>query len=442
MNWRAARYLLPCIVLVLLVQVAPVLYTVAVAFTNASASNDLSKAAAIKRIEATSIRPVPGSPSYPLTVLDGGDHGRLAFLLTDEHGHHWLGTAAGLRALAGPGVPAGYVELSLAQAQARIEEVAALRVPARGDLIGVWGDPGQAVVMTQTRAYDRARDVIVDTADPNRTWYADAKAGQFVNRSGPLSPGWRVGVGWRNLVRVLTDPHVNRPFVGVLAWNLVFAGASVATQFALGLACALALDGRRGRAHRWYRILIVLPYAMPSFAMLRVWRDLLNRDEGLLNHLTGLHVDWWGSTWTARIAVVVVQMWLGYPYMFLVTTAALRAIPTDVVEAARVEGASAYQCLWRIRLPLLLGSVAPLLVLSFAFNFNNFNAINLTTDGGPFGGNPDAGATDLLVTYTYRMAFDSQGADLGFVSAVSVYVFVIVAAISLLTLRYTRRWAA
>jgi arabinogalactan oligomer/maltooligosaccharide transport system permease protein len=225
-----------------------------------------------------------------------------------------------------------------------------------------------------------------------------------------------------------------------LLWNFAFSLGTVFTTFALGLACALALHSPRIRFRRFYRILLVLPYAMPSFAMLLVWRDMFNADFGLINRLFSVHVDWMGQPWTARFAVILVQLWLGYPYMFLVSTGALQAIPTEMNEAAQVDGATTWQRFRSVTLPLLMVALTPLLISSFAYNFNNFNAIALTTEGGPFpANNTTIGATDLLITYTVRLAFGAQGAQYGFAAAISFYIFLIVAVVSAVSFRRTRR---
>jgi arabinogalactan oligomer/maltooligosaccharide transport system permease protein len=185
-------------------------------------------------------------------------------------------------------------------------------------------------------------------------------------------------------------------------------------------------------------VLIVLPYAMPSFAMLLVWRDMFNTDFGLINNLTGQSINWFGNVWTARFAILLVQFWLGYPYMFLVCLGALQSIPPDMTEAAAVDGARPYQAFRSVIFPLLLVAVAPLLISSFAFNFNNFNVIQLTTAGAPFPpDNPKAGGTDILVSYTYRLAFTEGGAQYGFAAAVSVLIFLIVATFSIIGFRRT-----
>src|SRR5262249_3711332 len=129
-------------------------------------------------------------------------------------------------------------------------------------------------------------------------------------------------------------------------------------------------------------------------------------------------------------------VWLTYPYMFLVSTGALQAIPADLTEAASVDGARPFHAFRTITFPLLMVALAPLLISSFAFNFNNFGAIYLTSEGAPFPPeNPQAGATDLLITYTYRIAFGGQGAQYGLAAAISIFIFLIVAVVSIIGFR-------
>ncbi len=117
----------------------------------------------------------------------------------------------------------------------------------------------------------------------------------------------------------------------------------------------------------------------------------------------------------------------------MISNGALQAIPGELSEAARIDGASNRQIFWQITLPLLLKMLTPLLIASFAFNFNNFNLIFLLTGGGPRNDldGEIAGATDILISYTYKIAFGSQVQDLGLASAISVVIFILVAAISL-----------
>jgi arabinogalactan oligomer/maltooligosaccharide transport system permease protein len=254
-----------------------------------------------------------------------------------------------------------------------------------------------------------------------------------------LAQGWKVSVGFSNFTRVVTDQDISGPFLRTLIWNFVFAIGSTGGTFLLGMFVAVALHSKRVRGRNLYRVLLVLPYAMPAFAMLLIWRDMFNKDFGLINNFFGIGVDWLGQPMTARIAVLLVQLWLGYPYMFLVTTGALQAIPSELSEASRIDGAGAWQSFRRIVLPLLMVALTPLLISSFAFNFNNFNAIYLTTEGGPFQpDNPANGATDLLITYTYRLAFGGSGAQYGYAAAISIFIFLIVGTISAIAFRRTR----
>jgi arabinogalactan oligomer / maltooligosaccharide transport system permease protein len=173
--------------------------------------------------------------------------------------------------------------------------------------------------------------------------------------------------------------------------------------------------------------------------MLLVWRDMFNTDFGLINRLFNSEVNWFGTPVAAMVAVLLVRIWMGYPYMFLVCTGALQSVPGDLKEAASVDGAKPIYAFRTVVFPLLLVALAPLMIASFAFNFNNFNAIYLVSEGGPFpADNPQIGATDLLITYTYRLAFGAQGAQYGFAAAVSIFIFIIVAVISIIGFRRTR----
>ena len=136
-----------------------------------------------------------------------------------------------------------------------------------------------------------------------------------------------------------------------------------------------------------------------------------------------------------------VNLWLGFPYMFLICTGALQAIPNELQEAAKVDGAAPPQIFRRVTFPLLMVTVAPLLIASFAFNFNNFNIIYLLTGGDPpiAGAQTPAGHTDILISYTYRLALEGgSGSDFGFAAAIASLIFIMVATVSAISFRRTR----
>jgi arabinogalactan oligomer / maltooligosaccharide transport system permease protein len=428
-----------------------VLYTMSTAFTNFGDAHRGSKQDAIRAIEGASITKVPGSTDYRLSVATQGDPatGDLVFLLTDpETRAAQVGTPDGLKPLAADGLQfspegniteaPGYTILTIGAAGAREEDLAQFSVPTPDGAIVAAGLT-RAFEGAPQRAYDEACDCIRDS-ETGQTWTADGGQGFFVDANGDnLAQGWQINVGLRNFVDVVTDPLIAKYFFRTLVWNLAFAGLTVAITFALGLLVAIVLNHERLKGQRTYRSLLILPYAMPAFAMLLLWRDMFNTDFGLINRLFNSEINWFGKPVTAMIAVLLVQLWMGYPYMFLVCTGALQSIPGDLKEAASVDGAKPVYAFRTIIFPLLLVALAPLMIASFAFNFNNFNAIFMVSEGGPFPpDNPQIGATDLLITYTYRLAFGAQGAQYGFAAAVSVFIFLIVAVISIVGFRRTR----
>ena len=220
--------------------------------------------------------------------------------------------------------------------------------------------------------------------------------------------------------------------MSTFAWTFSYALLSVVLTFFAGLFIAIALNHPGLRFQRVQRSILILPYAIPAFLSLLVWRGLLNDDFGVVNSILPVDVPWLFDPWWARVSCLLVNFWLGIPYMFLICTGALQSIPGEMTEAARVDGASGLQVFRKLTLPLLFAAVAPLLIASFAFNFNNFNAIYFLTEGGPYSEEQSvAGSTDILVSYTYKVAFQTgRGGDYGLAASLSILIFLLVAAIS------------
>jgi arabinogalactan oligomer/maltooligosaccharide transport system permease protein len=171
-----------------------------------------------------------------------------------------------------------------------------------------------------------------------------------------------------------------------------------------------------------------------------IWGGMFNSEFGAINALLGTDIAWFQNPNFARTAVIVVNLWLGFPYFYLVSSGALQAIPNELLEAAAIDGANPRQIFRKITMPLLLQILSPLLIASFAFNFNNFNLIYLLTGGGPRNSldGEIAGATDILISYTYQIAFGSSTQDLGLASAISLIIFILVASISLYGIRKSK----
>jgi arabinogalactan oligomer/maltooligosaccharide transport system permease protein len=254
-----------------------------------------------------------------------------------------------------------------------------------------------------------------------------------------LEPGWRAPIWFENYSKLVTDARFRDPLIKVFIWTVVFASATVVTTFALGLLLALALN-KPLFGRRFYRSILVLPYAMPSVMSILIWGGMFNSEFGAINALLGTDIAWFQNPNFARTAVILVNLWLGFPYFYLVSSGALQAIPNELVEAAAIDGANPRQIFRKITLPLLLQILSPLLIASFAFNFNNFNLIYLLTGGGPRNSldGEIAGATDILISYTYQIAFGSSTQDLGLASAISLIIFILVASISLYGIRKSK----
>ena len=265
--------------------------------------------------------------------------------------------------------------------------------------------------------------------------FKDNGKGSFVsatNAKDELEPGWKTFTGFHNFGKLVNDPLYRTPFLKVFVWTFVYATLVVFASFALGLFLAITLDKKGMRFQRFYRSALIIPWAMPGFLSLLIWAGLLNDDFGVINKLFGIHVPWLFDANWARVSVVMVSVWLTTPYFFLVSLGALQSIPAELTEAARVDGGGAWAIFRRVTLPLLLVAVAPLMIASFAFNFNNFNNIYLLTGGGPYTGSSSiAGSTDILISYTYKLAIATgKGQDYGLASAVAIIIFFIVATIS------------
>jgi ABC-type sugar transport system permease subunit len=231
-----------------------------------------------------------------------------------------------------------------------------------------------------------------------------------------------------------------------LAWNVFFAAATVFLTFGLGLGLAILVQPESLRGRNIYRSIFILPYAIPGFLSILVWRGLLGTEFGKVNEaVTALglpRVDWLGGTYQAMFSVLLVNLWLGFPYMFLISSGALTSVPKELLEAAEVDGAGPWRRFRMITLPLLLVSTAPLLIGSFSFNFNNFILIFLLTNGGPplTGYDIPVGSTDLLISFTFNLAAASgRGSQFGLATAIVVVIFLVLATTAALSFRLTKR---
>ncbi len=441
----ALKFMLPGLILMLAFQVWPVLYTAATAFTNQGNGHMLTKEQAIDTIVGNSVREVPDTPRYAMAVAvpDGVDAatGDLVLLLTDPtDGTMYVGTEEGLKELTDSDIEQndkgavksapGYTILNAKQVGERAD-LKDIFVPTEKGAIKPQG-LSQAFEGTPTMTYDADADVMTDETTGIR--YV-AEEGSFVPESGtgqPLPTGWQINVGFSNFTKILTDPVIRSGFLGIFLWNIAFSALAVGTTFILGMLLAILFNNEQMKGKKIYRSILILPYAIPGFVTALVWKSMLNPDFGLINNITGFHTNWLGDPTLAKFAILITNLWLGFPYMFIVCTGALQSIPSEIYEAAKIDRIGPFAQLTRITMPLLLVSVGPLLIASFSFNFNNFGLIYLLTEGGPFSAtNTNIGSTDLLITYAYRLAFAGSNPNYGMAAAVSILIFLLVTAMSL-----------
>jgi arabinogalactan oligomer/maltooligosaccharide transport system permease protein len=448
-----AKYLVPGTLLLVLFIVTPVLATLQLSTTNYGDGTRTTKEQTIARILGNSVVQAPDSPEYNLSVATTGraSTGPFTFFLVDTATDEvFAGTEEGLEELDAGDVTrtggfvteaAGYTFLSPTEVNDAAAALREFTVPTESGAIRQRGLRGAFEGRTVLQ-YDQASDTITNT-DTGVQFTVEQQGDReyFVSDDGTrlADQSWRAYTGLDNYRRAFTDQRILGDFLRIFVWTVAFATGSVALTFALGLILAVMLNDARVRGQKLYRSVLLLPYAIPGFISILVWSGFYNQDFGLINDLTGLHVNWLGDPFAAKVALLLMNLWLGFPYMFLVVTGALQTIPTDLKEAASLDGANGFTGFRTITFPLLLVSVAPILVATFAFNFNNYNVIELLTHGGPFTpDNPNAGATDILISYTVRLAFGAGGAQFGFASAIATLLFVITGVMAALQFRATR----
>lgn len=249
-------------------------------------------------------------------------------------------------------------------------------------------------------------------------------------------------VGFQNFTTLLrSDSPLGASFWPILGWTLIWAVVATVTCFLAGIILALWINSKIVKGKKFWRTMFVFSVAVPQFVSLLVMKTML-QPEGALNVLlrnTGV-ID--GSlpfltnaTW-ARVTVIVINLWLGAPYTMLISTGILMNIPTELYEAAQIDGANAATIFRKITLPYIMFVMTPSLITQFIGNVNNFNVIFLLTGGGPSTLEYyQAGKTDLLVTWLYKLTTGSK--DYSYASVIGILVFIISAVISLLTYRQT-----
>ncbi|MBN2617633.1 MAG: ABC transporter permease subunit, partial [Spirochaetales bacterium] len=294
--------------------------------------------------------------------------------------------------------------------------------------------------LKQKYTFDQENDVIID----NETGVNFTPVnGTFTSSTGEeLIPGFKVNIGLTNYKRFITNKGYRKPTASIIVWNLAFSFFSVTISFFLGLLIALVFDKLPGRGI--IRTLLIIPYPIPVLVSITVWKGLLNESMGLitnvLQNIFGASPQFFSDKNWARIALVLINVYLSYPYFYILASGAIRSIPGDILEAAEIDGANNFIKLKAIILPLILKILAPLLIASFSFNFNNFTLIWGFNAGLPAMADTivPMGYTDLLISFVYRLGFSTaNAANYGFAAAITVLLFLFVSAMVFLQIKST-----
>lgn len=453
----AARYLFPGIAGMLVFIAFPLVYTAVIGFTNYSSAHLLSE----ERVREYLLAQHDAIEEQVLPYSLHADGAEFRLVLRD-------GASGEPRFVSSP------LALRKAGGELKVQmmDVAAEPLPLNAplqtalplrDLIGhrealshlLLQVPGQAEALHYLglrefgpirRHWETQADGSLKRVADGQLYQPNRDAGFFESQPGEqLQPGFKVLVGAQNYARMLLNEDFRGPFLAIFSWTVIFSLSTVLLATAIGMLLAVMLNWEDLRFRGTYRTLLFLPYAVPGFISILVFKGLFNQNFGeinaILDALVGIKPAWFADPLLAKIMLVIVNVWLGYPYIMILCSGLLKAIPADLYEASALAGAGPLTNFFKITAPLIIKPLAPLLVSAFAFNFNNFVLIALLTDGRPdyLSSKIPAGQTDILVSYTYRIAFRDSGTDFGLAAAISTLIFILVAAMSLINLRLIKK---
>ncbi|GAA4058541.1 carbohydrate ABC transporter permease [Amphibacillus indicireducens] len=249
-------------------------------------------------------------------------------------------------------------------------------------------------------------------------------------------------VGFKNFIDLVNIPLWRDTFLSVLSWTLVWTFVATSLQIVLGLFLAVLVNDARVKFKKFIRTVLILPWAVPGFVSIIIFAAMFNDDFGAINRdiimplFGGNGIPWLSNPAYTKSALIFIQTWLGYPFIFALFTGVLQSISKEWYEAADVDGATRWQKFRNITLPHVLYATAPLLIIQYTTNFNNFNVIYLFNQGGPAVKGQSAGGTDILISWVYNLTFDTNNYNMA--AAVSLVIGLIVIIFAIFQFRRTR----
>lgn len=255
-------------------------------------------------------------------------------------------------------------------------------------------------------------------------------------------------VGFKNFFGIFFLSSYRDTFISVLGWTLIWTICASTLQIVLGVATAVISNQSFIKGKRLFGVIFLLPWAVPAFITIMSFSNIFNDSIGavntqilpLLNHLPLIDISpiaWKTDPFWTKTAIIMIQGWLGFPYIYVMTTGILQSIPEELYEAAKIDGANALQRFRTITLPMILYVAAPIFVTQYTGNFNNFSMIYLFNNGGPGSVGGGAGSTDILISWIYKLTTENAP-QYSVAAAITLIISFIVIGVSLIVFKKTK----
>ena len=252
-------------------------------------------------------------------------------------------------------------------------------------------------------------------------------------------------VGFKNFLNIFFLGSYRDTFADVFTWTVVWTICATTLQIVLGIVTALIVNQDFIKGKRAFRMIFLLPWAVPAFITIMSFANIFNDSAGamntqvipLLNHLPFVElsaIPWKTDPFWTKTALIMIQTWLGFPYIYVMVTGVLQAIPGELYEAAKIDGATFIQRFRHITLPMILFATAPVMITQYTFNFNNFSIIYLFNEGGPGSAGAGAGSTDILISWIYKLTTGTSP-QYSVAAAVTLLISFIVIGVSLIAFK-------
>nr|WGD87907.1 maltodextrin ABC transporter permease MdxF [Bacillus subtilis] len=252
-------------------------------------------------------------------------------------------------------------------------------------------------------------------------------------------------VGFKNFLNIFFLGSYRETFVNVLGWTVIWTICATTPQIILGIVTALFVNQDFIKGKRIFRMIFLFPWAVPAFITIMSFSNMFNDSIGavnaqvipLFNHLPFVEspaIAWKTDPFWTKTALIMIQTWLGFPYIYVMVTGVLQAIPGELYEAAKIDGATFIQRFRHITFPMILFATAPVMITQYTFNFNNFSIIYLFNEGGPGSAGAGAGSTDILISWIYKLTTGTSP-QYSVAAAVTLLISFIVIGISLIAFK-------